>query len=78
MKNLMEISFLKEDIEEILNNENINKQFQKIMSMYSMMNVRDINIINYNYDDDFQISDSKNRNEITLNQKKNNKNSRSS
>ena len=37
MKNLMEISFLKKDIDQILNINDINERIQKIISMYGMM-----------------------------------------
>ena len=38
MKNFIEMSFLKKDIDQILNSTNINEKFQKIMSMYGLMN----------------------------------------
>ena len=38
MKNLIEMSFLKIDIDQILKTKNINEKFQKIMSIYDMMN----------------------------------------
>ena len=38
MKNLMEISFLKKDINQILKSKDINEKFKKIMSIYDIMN----------------------------------------
>ena len=52
MKNYMEISFLKKDIDEILNNTDINIQLKKIMSRYDMMNDEVNNIINFNYENE--------------------------
>ena len=52
MKNLTEMSFLKKDIEQILNTNDINKKFQKIMSIYDIMNGKTNNIANTDYDDD--------------------------
>ena len=49
MKNLMEKSFLMKDIDEILNNNDINKRYQKIMSMYDIMNGRTTNVFNIDY-----------------------------
>ena len=43
MKNLMETSFLKNDIDQILNNKDINKRLQKIISMNDIMNDTAIN-----------------------------------
>ena len=45
MKNLMEISFMKEDIDQILNNSDRNKRFQKITNIYEIMNGNIINMI---------------------------------
>ena len=56
-KNLMEMSFLKKDFDEILNSNDINKKFQKIMSIYDIMNERTNNTTN---------DDSENSNEIEL------------
>ena len=38
MKNLNEVSFLKNDIKQILNKKTINEKFKKIMSIYDIMN----------------------------------------
>ena len=71
MKNLIEISFLKEDIDQILNNNDINKRFQKIISTYNMMNDKVENIINFKT----QIkNNSTNINEIALRIKTNKNN----
>ena len=48
MKNLKEMSFLKKDIDHILNTENINEKFQKIMSIYDVMNGKIPKIIENN------------------------------
>ena len=63
MKNLKEISFLNKDIDEILNNNDINKKFQKIMSIYDIMNNKAVNTINFDYNTD-QITE--NNNEISI------------
>ena len=49
MKNLIEMSFLKKDIDQILNSNDVNEKFQKIMLRYNMM--KDNNIINFDSDD---------------------------
>ena len=50
--NLMEMSFLKEDINQILNNNDINQKFKKIMSIYDIMSDRSINVINFNHNNE--------------------------
>ena len=50
VKNLMEISFLKKDIDQILNSKDINEKFKKIMSIYEMMNSKANDVINPNHD----------------------------
>ena len=62
MKNLMEMSFLNKDVDQILNDNDINKKFKKIMSIYEIMENREINSINFEYNDD-QI----NENQININ-----------
>ena len=44
----MEISFLKKYLNQILNFEDTNEQFKKIISIYDMMNGKNINVINDN------------------------------
>ena len=46
MKNLMEISFLEEDLNQILNSNDVNKKFRKIMSMYDVMIGKNNKVIN--------------------------------
>ena len=46
MKNLMEISFLKEDINQILNSNDVNKKLRKIMSIYDVMIGKNTKVIN--------------------------------
>ena len=65
------MSFLKKDIDKILNTNDVNKSFQKIMSIYDMMIGRSININNCNYDDEQlantqTIKTSENNNEIVI------------
>ena len=63
IKNLIELSFLKKDIDQILNNNDINQKFKKIMSIYGMM--ENTNIINKI--DETQIEkNSEKTNEITI------------
>ena len=67
MKNLMEMSFLNKDIEEILNIKDISKTFQKIFSIYIMMNDNSSNVINiYNKDNENDKKSTEEINEITL------------
>ena len=46
MKNLINISFLKEDINQILSSNDLNKKFRKIMSMYDVMIGKSNKVIN--------------------------------
>ena len=46
MKNLINISFLKEDINQILSSNDFNKKFRKIMSMYDVMIGKSNKVIN--------------------------------
>ena len=61
MKNLMEISFLKEDIDQILNNSDSNKRFQKIISIYDIMNGKVTSISN-----NYESENKKNKEELKL------------
>ena len=71
IQNLIETEFLKKDIDYIINNNDINKRFKKIISIYDMMNGAEVdNVINSNYDDETakikNKKNSENDNEITL------------
>ena len=52
MRNLIQMQFLKKDINQILNMNDINKRFQKIMSMYDVMNGINSDSINFGNDND--------------------------
>ena len=70
MKNLLDAEFLNEDIDQILETKDINEKFQKIMSIYDLMESKEINI--RNFVDVIQIDDGRiqkneeNRSEIEL------------
>ena len=70
MINLIETSFLETDINQILNSSDINKKFQKIMTMYDIMKGKVTNIDDDNFNEPFaetQIKKcSENSNEIEL------------
>ena len=77
IKNLVETSIIKKDIEDILNENDINKRFKKIISIYNMMNKKSSDIINTDYDDievdEIQIPTNKSTN-FNFNNKNKNKN----